>query len=117
METEAAVGALAIGALGTVWQIMVAGVLVAFLGGVAGVLGMLMFGRGYKRRISDLETQISDLKARQSALPPVNIYTGANSIQDGHQVFSPNIAKLLSLTQAEYDAMDKPSDDTLYFVS
>ena len=70
MDTEAAVGAVALGMAETV-GLYIAALIIG--GGAGAVLGTLMFGRRYKQRIAALEARLSSAPATQTVtinMPP-----------------------------------------------
>ena len=76
------------------------------VGGMAGALGLLVFGRNYKQRIGALETRLSH--------PSVinHVHVGDSSAVP----LTGDVTEIRCLTQAEYDAIATKRDKTLYFI-
>lgn len=81
-------------------------VLVVVVAIVGAVLGQVVFGRNYKQRIAALEARLSQ--------PTVvnNVYTGNKSATE----ITGDVTEIRALTQAEYDALPKKNQTTLYLI-
>ena len=76
------------------------------VGGMAGALGLLVFGLNYKQRIDALE-------ARPSQPSVINhVHVGDSSAM----ALTGDVTEIRCLTQAEYDALATKGDKTLYLI-
>ena len=77
-------------------------------GGIVGaLLGTLVFGKDYKRRIAALEARLSQ--------PIVinNVISGGKSATE----LAGDVSEIRTLTQAEYDALAIKNETTLYLIA
>ena len=84
-----------------------ASLVLVVLAGIAGaVLGTLLFGQNYKQRIAALESRISQ--------PMIvnNVFAGNRSATE----LSGAVTEIRVLTQAEYDALARKNETTLYLI-
>ena len=99
--------------------------------GVAVVIGTLIFGRGYKKRIKSMEAKIGDLdviKAKLAAIeshPIINVsqqvavHSGSHN-EEWRHVMSSTVARIESIPQAEHNRLKKNGklrDDTVYLIT
>ena len=101
----------------------------AVVGSAGLMLGILLFGRGYKKRIKALETAVKDLNGIKATLaamqthPIINftqqvaVHGGGPPNEEGHYVMSSTIKRIEAMPQADFDQLEKTAKDTVYLTT